>query len=35
MRSKNRQISKRMQEHIMREIHSDICRLCYGGEPVD
>ena len=35
MRSKNRRISKRMQEHIMREIHSDICRLCYGGEPVD
>lgn len=35
MRSKNRRISKRMQEHIMREIHSDICRLRYGGEPVD
>jgi hypothetical protein len=35
MRSKNRRISKRMQEYIMREIHSDICRLCYGGEPVD
>ncbi|MBV4238679.1 hypothetical protein LI140_02765 [Phocaeicola dorei] len=35
MRSKNRRISKRMQEHIMHEIHSDICRLCYGGEPVD
>ena len=35
MRSKNRRISKRMQEYIMREIHSDICRLRYGGEPVD
>lgn len=35
MRSKNHRISKRMQEHIMREIHSDICRLCYGGELVD
>ena len=30
MRSKNRRISKRMQEHIMREIHSDICRLWRG-----
>ena len=35
LRSKNRRISKRMQEYIMREIHSDIGRLCYGGEPVD
>ena len=35
MLQKNRRISKRMQEHIMREIHSDICRLCYGGDPVD
>ena len=35
MRSENRHISKRMQLDIMREIHSDICRLCYGGEPVD
>lgn len=34
MRSENRHISKRMQLDIMREIHSDICRLCYGGEPV-
>lgn len=35
MRSENRHISKRMQLDIMREIHEDICRLCYGGEPVD
>lgn len=35
MRSENRHISKRMQLNIMREIHKDICRLCYGGEPVD
>ena len=35
MRSDNRHISKRMQLDIMREIHKDICRLCYGGEPVD
>ena len=30
MRSENRHISKRMQLDIMREIHKDICRLCYG-----
>lgn len=35
MRSKSCTISKRMQLNIMREIHEDICRLCYGGEPVD
>ena len=35
MRSENRHISKRMQLDIMREIHKDISRLCYGGEPVD
>lgn len=35
MRSDNRHISERMQLNIMREIHEDICRLCYGGEPVD
>ena len=35
MRSDNRHISERMQLNIMREIHGDICRLCYGGEPVD
>ena len=35
MRSDNRHISERMQLNIMREIHKDICRLCYGGEPVD
>ena len=35
MRSENRHISKRMQLDIMREIHKGICRLCYGGEPVD
>ncbi len=35
MRSQSRHISKRMQMHIMCEIHKDICRLRYGGEPVD
>ena len=35
MRSQTRHISKRMQMHIMCEIHKDICRLRYGGEPVD
>lgn len=35
MRSQSRHISKRMQMHIMYEIHEDICRLRYGGEPVD
>ncbi len=35
MRSKSRQISKRMRLHIMCEIHRDICRLRYGGEPVE
>ena len=35
MRSQSRYISKRMQMHIMCEIHKDICRLRYGGEPVD
>ena len=35
IRSQNRHISKRMQMHIMCEIHKDICRLRYGGEPVD
>lgn len=35
MRSQSHHISKRMQLHIMREIHEDICRLRYGGEPVD
>ena len=35
MRSDNRHISERMQMNIMREIHKDICRLCYGGEPMD
>ena len=35
MRSDNRHISERMKLNIMREIHKDICRLCYGGEPVD
>lgn len=34
MRSDSRHISKRMQMHIMYEIHEDICRLLYGGEPV-
>ena len=33
--SDNRHISERMKLNIMREIHKDICRLCYGGEPVD
>lgn len=35
MRSDNRHISERMKLNIMCEIHKDICRLCYGGEPVD
>ena len=35
MRSESCTISKRMQLNIMREIHEDICRLRYGGEPVD
>ena len=35
IRSQSRHISKRMQMHIMCEIHKDICRLRYGGEPVD
>ena len=35
MRSLSRHISKRMQLHIMCEIHEDICRLRYGGEPVE
>ena len=35
MRSDNRHISERMQLNIMREIHKDICRLRYGGEPVE
>ena len=35
MRSLSRHISKRMQLHIMCEIHEAICRLRYGGEPVD
>ena len=35
MRSQSRHISKRMQLHIMCEIHKEICRLRYGGEPVD
>lgn len=35
MRSQSRHISKRMQLHTMCEIHEDICRLRYGGEPVD
>ena len=35
MRSQSRYISKRMQLHIMCEIHEDICLLRYGGEPVD
>lgn|GEM_PF-127410 len=34
MRSKSCTISKQMQLDIMHEIHKDICRLCYGGEPV-
>ena len=35
MRSDSCRISRRMQLNIMREIHRDICRLCYGGVPVD
>lgn len=35
MRSDNRHISEQMQLNITREIHKDIYRLCYGGEPVD
>ena len=35
MRSDSRCISRRMQLNIMREIHRDICRLCYGGVLVD
>lgn len=35
MRSDSRHISRRMQLNIMREIHEDICRQRYGGEPVD
>lgn len=35
MRSDNRAISERMKQNIMREIHFDICHLCYGGEPSD
>ena len=35
MLPQSRHISKRMQMHIMCEIHKDICRLRYGGEPVD
>ena len=35
MRSQSRHISKRMQMHIMYEIHKDICSLRYGGEPVE
>ncbi len=35
MRSPSRHISKRMQMHVMCEIHEDICRLRYGGEPVE
>ena len=35
MRTQSRHISRRMQLNIMREIHEDICRLRYGGEPVD
>lgn len=35
MRSDNRAISERMKRNIIREIHHDICRLCYGGEAVD
>ena len=33
--SQSRHISKRMQLHIMCEIHKEICRLRYGGEPVE
>lgn len=35
MCSQSRHISKRMQLHIMCEIHKEICRLRYGGEPVE
>ena len=35
MRSQSRHISKRMQLHIMCGIHKEICRLRYGGEPVE
>ena len=35
MRSDNRHISERMKLNIMCDIDKDICRLCYGGEPVD
>ena len=35
MRSDSRHISKRMQMHIMCEIHEDTRRLRYGGEPVE
>ena len=35
MRSQRRHISKQMQMHIMCEIHEDIRRLRYGGEPVE
>ena len=35
MRSDSRHISERMQQNIMCEIHRDICRLCYGGEPAE
>lgn len=31
----NRLFMRSDNRHIMREIHKDICRLCYGGEPVD
>ena len=35
MCSQGRHISKRMKLHIMCEIHEDICRLRYSGEPVE
>ena len=35
MRSDSQHISKRLRLHIMCEIHEAICRLRYGGEPVD
>lgn len=35
MRSDSHHISRRMQLHIMCEIHEDICRFRYGGEPAD
>ena len=35
MCSPSRHISKRMKLHIMCEIHEDICRLRYSGEPVE